>query len=238
MIQVKRLARRVLHRLGLDLIRHPPLPERNSLNAHLMRALTHCPVDGVVDVGAHEGGFATRMRQDVGFRGPIVSFEPVDSSFRQLTAAMSGDPSWEGKKLALGAQSGVLPLNVHSSSDFNSLRTASTYGQQQFEVLRSGTSEYVEVRRLDDVLELAGRLLLKLDTQGFDLEVMRGATNTLRRIDILVVEVAAISIYEGAPTMLEMMEKIQESGFFSAGMSLVSLDGARAIEYDAVFVRF
>jgi FkbM family methyltransferase len=233
---MKQHLRGLVRRAGFDLNRWPLPPDPNSLRANLGRALDHHPVDSVVDVGAHHGGFAKLVRQ-IGFAGSIHSFEPDPVNFEILADRFSTDSRWRGYNLALGATPGELELHVHSSSDFNSFREPSEYGRQQFMTLKQSSNRRVPVQRLDQSISPDGPLLLKSDTQGFDLEVLAGAAALLDRVSILVIELSVQPIYESTPNLLEMLAAVDELGFAPAGMSYVTLDGAKVIEYDGVFVR-
>ena len=82
------------------------------------------------------------------------------------------------------------------------------------------------------------RLFLKLDTQGYDLEVLRGATATLSRVVALQSEISFVPIYAGMPSWRESIQRIGELGFAVTGIFAVSRDASlRLVEADCVFVR-
>ena len=104
--------------------------------------------------------------------------------------------------------------------------------------------EEVEIRRLDEVLrEATGdpapeRIFLKLDTQGFDLEVFAGAAGVLDKIVGLQSELSLRPIYEGMPTYLEALQAFQATGFAMTGIYPVTRDPEwRIVECDAVMIR-
>lgn len=227
---------RLLHRAHLSVTRYP-VP--NSVPWLLRRVLAERTVECVVDVGAHEGEFAQLMRKTVGYRGPIESYEPSAESFGRLTEVMGRDPHWRGHRVAMGAAAGALPLNVYESSVFNSLRPVSEWTRDRFSGIGASRTEVVDVKRLDAVVEASGPLLLKTDTQGFDLEVLRGATGLLDQVVALVTELSVRPIYEGAPALPEVLTELADRGFEPIGLVPVSRDsdGLRVIEFDGVFVR-
>jgi FkbM family methyltransferase len=169
-----------------------------------------------------------------------VSFEPVRASFERLSTAMAGDARWTGHRLALGSAEASLELHIYGDTVFNSFRDVNELGREIFpggEVVAAGT-ESVDVRRLDDVVEFDGPILLKSDTQGSDLDVLAGATALMDRIEVVVLELPVRNIYEGAPTMLEMLTRMSDLGFELLGLAPVSRDPAyfRVIEFDGIFV--
>jgi FkbM family methyltransferase len=233
---VKEQLRNTMRRLGFEVTRYPRL-DANNLTTHLVRALKYHHVDIAIDVGAHVGEFTSILRKDVHFSGPIVAFEPDPASYRVLHERFAADTGWKGHNLALGDTNGSLVLNLHEFSDLNSFRSPTQFGRERFTALNRSSQREVEVRRLDEVLGGEGRLLLKTDTQGYDLEVLRGARKLLPQVEILIIEASVQPIYEGAPGFLEMLAFIDELGFASAGFSYITLNRAKVIEYDAVFVR-
>ncbi len=104
--------------------------------------------------------------------------------------------------------------------------------------------ERVPVQRLDRFIGdcLGGApspsLYLKLDTQGYDLEVLRGAEGCLHRIVALQSEVSVKPIYEGQPSLTEALARLGTLGFEVGGLYPVTRDHAgRVVEFDCVALR-
>jgi FkbM family methyltransferase len=251
----KRLAKRAFGAVGLELRRAPgppppprPAPQRSdrthlALPSHLVGLLKKLEIDCVIDAGAHWGGFGTLLR-DGGYAGQIVSFEPVTATFERLRERAAEDDSWAVHRLALGATSGTVTINVTGSTDFSSILEAGDLGARLWpERTVVADEEEVEVRRLDDVLGevVPGnptRLFLKMDTQGYDLEVFRGAAGCIESIRGLMSELSLQPIYRGMPHYLEALENYEQAGFAVTGMYPVSRDDDwRVIEYDCVMTR-
>jgi hypothetical protein len=103
--------------------------------------------------------------------------------------------------------------------------------------------ETVQVKRLDDVIgevtAPAGyrSVYLKLDTQGYDLEVIKGASATLKSIAALQTEVSVLPIYERMPDWLTSFHLLKQHGFDIAGLFPVAEDAQlRVVEFDCVAV--
>jgi FkbM family methyltransferase len=203
-------------------------------------------VSTVLDVGANAGQFGHFLRREVEFRGSIVSFEPVSSSFRTLEKACAGDSDWSALQLALGREAGRAQINVAEYSQCSSFLTASTMDTDAFaKPSQPVRHEQVEVRKLDQTTEAflprTGRrasLFLKLDTQGYDLEVLAGADETLQHVSVLQTEVPLLHIYEGMPSLVDVLDTVKGLGFAIAGFFPVNHDRRlRLVEADLVFVR-
>jgi FkbM family methyltransferase len=215
-------------------------------DAHLEWLVGDLEVDLVLDVGANRGQFAGALRA-MGYAGRVVSFEPAAQPRAELERVAAQDEAWSVRPEALGSTSGEAPLHaVDDESELGSLREASDFGRSWKEVLGHAHDEVVAVRRLDEVWDEvshgASRVLLKLDTQGHDLEAFRGAGDLVRPggpVVAVVTEVAQLSIYDDVPTMDEHLAETGAAGWSLAGLYPVSFDAAslRVIELDAVLVR-
>jgi FkbM family methyltransferase len=237
-LRVIDLAKNALERVGFKVTRFPP---PYSLPWQIRRVLEHEQINGIVDVGAHEGEFVRLARRVVGFKGPVSSYEPSAASYELLRQRMAGDPMWTGHRMALGAKNSELELNVYPESVFNSFLTPNVLGRGMFapELNAGWTTESAPVRRLDDVLDLGGTLLLKVDTQGFDMQVIEGAAGVLDRVAAILVEVPIRPIYDDAPDVIDILRQMADWGYELLGLFPVTRDPDyfRVIEFDGVFVR-
>jgi FkbM family methyltransferase len=200
-------------------------------------------VNCVLDVGAHEGEYAQRLREG-GYRGRIVSFEPVPRACAELERASADDPDWRIHQLALGREEATMTMNAVPGT-LSSLREPTEFGARRYKRLRDPEPVEVQVRRLDGMLDevLAGlespRPYLKLDTQGFDLDVFAGAGDRIAEFVGMQSELPLMQIYEGMPRLPEALGVYEEAGFDVAAMYPVSRQGktGRVLEFDCVMVR-
>jgi FkbM family methyltransferase len=232
------MARGIVRSLGYDVVRFPGESHRDHLEGVFSRLGINC----VLDVGANRGAFV-RLARDAGFTEFIASFEPIEESFALLTAASASDSRWEVHQLALGRENGRASLNVARDYQYSSFRQASKYAGEFFPGSRVAHQQDVRVARLDaifdDVVPVAeARVFLKLDTQGWDLEVLEGARGCLDRICAIQSELAVKPLYEDAPTYLDALPRFNELGFELSGCFPVSRDdGLRVVGLDCVLVR-
>ncbi len=235
--------RNLLRRRGFEVVR-TGLPEANVLGLHLDRLFGRLGVNVVLDVGAGGGDFGLLLRRN-GYTGRIASFEPVSDSFERLASRSATDPGWEAFRMALGSEDGSAEINVSEQRVFSSFRERSRYSADEIggsaAVVRTET---VPVQRLDGITGLAfgavaePRVYLKMDTQGWDLEVLAGASGCLERIQAFQSEVAMHPLYDGMPALHESLSRFQELGFGISGLFPVSLDSnLEVIEFDCVAVR-
>lgn len=228
---------------GYELIKKRKL--NDTLEQHLANIFRQENIDLVVDVGANEGQFGRSVRR-LGYAGRIASFEPLSFEFGKLRELSGVDPQWFAYKFALGAENRRAEINTYASSDFSSLHPINDYARERFRWRTESTgTETVEMRTLSavwpDVAKFMEnpRTMLKLDTQGYDLEVLAGAGDLLDSVRVIHAEISLKQIYDGAPRYLEALAEFERLGFEITGMYPVSRDkGTMAIvEYDCVLVR-
>lgn len=241
----RRVVEAVASRFGVVPIAVRRIPEF-PLVQHLERVIERQRVDCVFDVGAYEGTFGRLLRSEVGYHGLIVSFEPQPDRYRSLVKAAAGDANWLTFEVALGAVSRRSSMNVARDAVFSSLLDPhSDRMPSNMASLNVATRQIeVAVERLDELVERTGlssrmvRPMLKMDTQGYDLEVFEGARNIVARLVALQSEVSVIPIYMGVPSWQQAIATYTEAGFDLSGLFPVSHDDAlRAVEFDAIFVR-
>jgi len=220
-----------------------PWPLPNSLTAELKALLTGLGVTHVVDVGAHRGGFGHRLRTEVGYRGPITSFEASPSHYRDLRDVAAADPEWSLMNVALGAEPGVAEFHHYQGDgQFDSLRSLSPHAAVYNADLALKETIPVTVERLDAVWPQLGAepggTFLKVDTQGYDLEVLAGAGDLMTEFPAVLLEVAVEPLYEGAPVVAEVFAAVAGYGFELTGAFPIHRydRGLRVIEFDCTFV--
>jgi FkbM family methyltransferase len=231
--------RPLLRRHGLDVVPHLPFGEEA---ADLVALLERLRIDCVLDVGAFTGTYG-RMLRELGFRGRIVSFEPASESFGALAREAAADRDWEARHAGVGSAAGTMELHLSGSAGSNSFLAANDYALAEMpRVFRQRGVETVAVTTVDAVFDDATRgatsVFLKIDTQGFDLEVIRGAATSLERIVALQVELPLRPTYEGQPGYLELLGDLAARRFEPVQLYATYRDSAgRIVECDCVLIR-
>jgi FkbM family methyltransferase len=232
----RRAIRLGLERVGLT-VDHFPNPL--GLGYHLVKLMRTYDVDCVLDVGANEGQFGTMLRKS-GYRGAMISFEPLGVAYGKLQARASADAAWSTRRLALGDHAGTLALNVMAGPTISSLLEPQKWWSDQWDGARVQRTEEVSVATLDDLAPEIPyhRIFLKIDTQGYDLKVLAGATGALEHVVGVQTEMSVIPLYEGMPDYIETLQAMRALGFAPSGIFPVLFDEHfQAIEFDGVFVR-
>jgi|HubBroStandDraft_1064217.scaffolds.fasta_scaffold00062_25 FkbM family methyltransferase len=227
--------------LGLELRRFAPV---SSYTAQLKAMLSWHRVDLIFDVGANTGQFGRELRRQVGFTGRIVSFEPTSAAHERLSAQAGKDPLWDvAPRVAIGAQEGMVTINVACNSVSSSvLPMLENHARAAPDSLYTDT-ETVRLATLDSLT--AGYFVrkssafLKVDTQGYESEVLKGAPLTLARVIGVQLELSLIPLYTGQLLMPELLEFMREAGFDLWAITPAFTDprNGRLLQVDAAFFR-
>ncbi|GGW75071.1 MULTISPECIES: FkbM family methyltransferase [Streptomyces] len=210
---------------------------------HVAAMLALYEANCVFDVGANNGQYARRLRR-LGYTGRIVSFEPTSETFAKLEKAAERDPDWHVYQCGLGREETTAEIHTGWKT-MNSLLGPSDYGKDRYSRFHTSDTEEIRIRRLDEVMDEAldgladPRPYLKMDTQGYDLEVFAGAGKRVEEFVGMQSEVAVLRLYEGSPGMGEAVATYEAAGFGITGMYPVTREATtgRVIEFDCVLMR-
>jgi FkbM family methyltransferase len=231
--------RMALQRLGIDITRYPA--QATEYGAH--RAFVMADPDLVLDVGANRGQFATQLRR-LGYTGQIASFEPGAQAFDALLGNSRTDARWSAHKIAVGNATGEVTLHIAandgaSSSILNMLdahRSAAPAAQFV-------ADEVVQLTRLDEFAGAAQavpmRPALKIDTQGFERQVLEGCGAWLDQMVSVRLELSIVELYEGSWLWREAADWLTGRGLELAAVIPGFSDPTtgRMLQFDGIFSR-
>ena len=230
-------AHSLLHRWGFDIV---PYSGRYFPSKRRIETMRDTDVSVLIDVGANQGQYVTDVRRD-GWRGTALSIEPLPDAYAVLADRASRDDLWASVNVALGAESGVSTLNVARNQVSSSLLEMTE--RHRTAVQGSAFVESIEVRveTLDALVAdrgLAGSFYLKIDTQGYELEVLRGAIATIDACRAIELELSLEPLYEGQPLMPEICRWLLDHEFIAVALwpSLCDPHGRKLMQMDGIFV--
>ena len=237
---VKQRVKKTLNAMGLEVHRFNPSV---SSRARLIAALRTFDIDMVIDIGANEGQFAREIRSG-GYSGAIVSIEPMAIAYERLTQNSRGDPAWQvHPRCAVGAETGEIELNIAGNSVSSSvLPMLVSHSDAAPESVYQG-KEKVPLSTLDLIvpkyIEQTNALFLKIDTQGYEWEVLNGAKSILPRVRSILMEVSLVSLYQGQRLWRESIDRLEAEGFVLWALEPVFVDATngRTLQMDALFLR-
>lgn len=243
-MNAKSVIHNAIRRCGFDIVRCP-FPDWLPLREHLRDIFSRLAINCVLDVGANFGQYGSFLRR-CGYEGWIISFEPIADNFEKLSRQIATDSRWRAYQYALGDEEQSLPINVTQVSLFSSFLKPNAYCSERFgDEGRIQRTEHVTVKRLDSVLldlisEIPDpRVYLKVDAQGYDLNVIKGLGTQVALIRALQTELSVQSIYSGVTGYLTSLQTLSELGFEPTGFFPVNRDQdhVRVIEFDCIMTR-
>jgi FkbM family methyltransferase len=198
-----------------------------------------CDHRTVIDVGANRGQFMAFAL--IRFpRAIIHSFEPLPTAAGRLQKIAR---QWDGRvrvyHVALGASSGRGTLLVTRDDDASSLLPLTMLQVRHGSRVRKSMA--VDVRPLDDLItfsETDRPLLLKIDVQGFEAEVLRGASQCVSLCDEILIECSFVPFYVGQALAGDVMASLRPLGFRVTALhpSIVDRKG-NVLQADILFRR-
>jgi FkbM family methyltransferase len=223
MTRFERITQNFFQRFGI-LVRKYNAGTSESLRR--VKLLEKHNVDMLLDVGANTGQYAQSLF-DNGYKGRVVSFEPLSSAHTLLTKRASGNKQWKvAQRCAVGAENTTTTIHISENSVSSSLLTmldSHIEGARESKIIGS---EEVPVRTLDSMTELyrpgSNNIFLKIDVQGYEQPVLKGAQKlfpTLRGIEI---EMSIVPLYENQQWLFEQIIRDMNA----AGFQLMSLSPA------------
>jgi FkbM family methyltransferase len=210
----KHIVRESLRRLGFTVERYSPA---TVPDARIAALLAYHKVDLVLDVGANAGQYARALRRS-GYRGRILSFEPLRDAWARCAAHASRDPLWTvAPRMALGSEEGEVEIHVAANSASSSILPMRESHRAAAPDSAYIGREIVDLRRLDrvvgDALDRASHPFLKMDTQGYEREILAGAAGIMAKLRGIQMEISLAPLYEGSPSFHELLDMMKAGGF-------------------------
>lgn len=206
------------------------------------KLMEHKNISLVLDVGANSGQYVSSLRKQ-GYSGKILSFEPLAEEFAQLSKNASQDPNWDCKQMALGSYNGLCEMNRAGNS-----YSSSILPMLDRHVSNAPDSAYVgketaSIARLDSLgQETIGekdRIYLKIDTQGYELEVLKGAERMLHKVEAIELELSVVPLYDRQVLYKQLIQYLKIIGFDLVWMERGFSDQTtgEVLQFDGIFLR-
>ena len=237
---MKNTIKNIINKAGFDLKRLSPL---SNPALQLFLGLQKFHVDLVFDVGANTGQFAQQLRA-VGYLGRILSFEPLSGAHAKLTKNASDDDKWEiYDRCAIGDSNGKININIAGNSVSSSiLPMLKAHSSAAVDSAYVG-SENVALQTLDYVapnyIGVSTNFFVKIDTQGFEMQVLEGGLLTLKRARGVLIELSLVPLYEGQLLWRGLVDRLESEGFTLWALQKGYTDprDGRSLQVDAIFFR-
>lgn len=193
----------------------------------------------VIDVGANRGQFALDVEAALP-EARVYSFEPMSGAAATFRRVFGGNSRYSIVEVALGAGEGSADLHVSRHDDSSSLLPIGAAQVAFFPGTEETAMTSVRVTTLDSALRmeaLVEPVLVKIDVQGFELEVLRGAVETLDRVRWIYVECSFEELYDGQPLASDVIDWLRTHSFHLRGIGAIAEVGRRIVQADLLFER-
>jgi FkbM family methyltransferase len=196
----------------------------------------------VFDVGANEGQYAHELFE-AGYGGSVVSFEPLSDAFSSLKNRAQAIPNWKVVNVALGENEDFSLINVSGNSQSSSLLFMLGRHEESCPESKCYRQEKIRVERLSSYwtqhCENDDSVWLKIDVQGFELSVLKGAGDFLKKAAAIELELSLVPLYKGQPLMGEMIKFLNENGFSLVAVQEIFSDPEtrETLQMDGIFLR-
>lgn len=233
---MKKTLLKFLRKMGIQITRYPDYDY-----ARRMKMVNYYNIDTLLDIGANTGQYAMKMRE-LGYKNRIISFEPLNGAFMVLKENSLKDDNWIVNNYALGDQNCKTFINVagnsFSSSILNMLPNHIKYAPNSKYV----SQQEIDIKKLDTIFNnfcnKKEKVMLKIDTQGYEKNVINGAIESLKTIKIVQLEMSIVQLYENEILFIEMIEYLKKLGFmlFSLENGFSNPATGQLLQVDGIFV--
>jgi FkbM family methyltransferase len=234
--RLKQIVKKSFHLAGLNISRITKTPLPPS-------ALLHHEIELLFDVGANAGQYALYSRQQ-GYTGNIVSFEPLSQAHEVLMENAKSDRKWIiHERCALGSTPGEAEINISQNSYSSSLLPMlDAHSDAAADSISCG-KEYVKILTLDSIFNTyrrnKERVFLKIDTQGYEKQVLDGANDCIKQIKGVQLELSVVPLYETQELYEYFFRLFKDNGFelWSILPGFSDAKTGRMLQFDGIFVR-
>lgn len=234
---MKELLKKTLKKAGFQIRR---FPDGDYLRR--IKIINDNHINLVLDVGANNGGYALSMRE-FGYTKKIISFEPLKSAFSELQIAAQKDKNWILNNFALGNEDTKSVINIAGNSFSSSILNMLPQHLNSAPESRFISQEEIDIKKLDTIFNSIcspnDNVMLKIDTQGYEKNVIDGAMESLPKIKIIQLEMSIVQLYESELLMTEMINYLDVRGYqlFSLENGFGDSDSGQLLQVDGIFVR-
>lgn len=236
-MKLKELIEKIAIFFGIEIKLLSTINRKNNL---FHKWIIDTGVNQILDIGANEGQFAKKIRNY--FQNTkIDSFEPIIDCYKILVDKFKNDINFKGHNFALGNSNEKQIMNINASFVSSSILQMTDIHHQNYPNTDKSVEKEISVRRLDDlenIVTATSKILMKIDVQGFELNVLIGAVNTLKLVEVIIIEVMYETLYDGQSTFDDLNDFLKAHNFVFSGIydqELSPLNG-KPIFADLIYV--
>jgi len=227
--------------LSLFNLRIEKISKNERIEDVLSFLLSKLKIDTALDVGANEGQFAKKLR-NIGYKEKIISFEPLSKVFYNLKKESDKDKNWQVFNIAVGDQDGETIINESNYSLSSSILPMSKLHLEAKKNSNYIGKQKASIKKIDTFIDsenlIKNNLFLKIDTQGFEYQVINGSIKNLKNIRAILCELTLVELYEGQKLWLEIVELLAANNFeiWSLEKGFQNSKNKQILQIDCIFL--
>tara|TARA_R110002050_G_scaffold104139_1_gene213499 strand:+ start:2487 stop:3200 length:714 start_codon:yes stop_codon:yes gene_type:complete len=236
-MSVINIIRKILNPLKMDLKIYPNLDLRRRI-----KLLEHYKITKILDVGANNGQYA-KQTYLLGYKREIISFEPVKSVFNELKKSASKNKTWSVHNFGLGDKEEELEINISKNTFSSSLLDIMQDHVEGAPESQYTHKEKIQIKKLDDIFSKIthknDKVFLKMDVQGFEENVIKGAKESLKFIEGIQLEMSLEELYKGEILFDDVIKLVKSFGFklYSLENGFYNEKTGRLLQVDGIFFK-
>jgi FkbM family methyltransferase len=231
---------RLFGRFGITVTRSQNVDPGLRLAIARQHILSKLEISRILDIGANRGQWATETFKG-GYSGEIFSFEPTRAAFQALESITSLNKNWTALNVAVGSHEGTEVINISAneelSSSFLEMGYEHSLAAPHSEFI---SSEEVKVITIDNYIPGASRVFLKIDTQGYEFEILKSIEDkSWESIDALEIEVSFVPAYVNGVFAEDVINFLRARNFrpYRLENGLARTGFGQIIQADILFVK-
>jgi FkbM family methyltransferase len=193
----------------------------------------------IVDVGGADGT-TSKIFSGAFPNNKIYVFEPLKANYLQIEQLIIQFPNIILIKKAVGSSLGKAIIHKAKRITSSSLykMNVDTHSEMFSDILKVNSEEEVTITTLNESLPKDKPIsIIKIDVQGYELEVLKGADSVLKRTSIIVLEVNNHDYYVGSPKYYDIDQYLRNKNFILYDIFPSTKDKGQLKEWDSVYVR-
>ena len=236
---IKKMINKLIRYTGYQLIQVPY--SKRKIKSGAYQWLKDQNIMSVLDIGANEGQFAKIITQILP-DAQVYSFEPLKSCYEKFQSNFNGNNRVEIFNYALGDVEEETLINKNEFSATSSIINTTDFLIEAFPFSGKVTKEKIIIKRLDDVrekLSLQKQILMKIDVQGFELNVLKGAKNSLQDVKLIIIETSFFELYQDQPLFKDIYNFLIQHGFnyFGCFEQIIDSRDGKVLQSDSIFIK-
>lgn len=229
----------LFNKMGYKVTKLPTI--ENQIKWNKYKWLQKIGINTVLDVGANNGKFANDINKILP-EAKIFSFEPLHDVYEQLVENTKHINRIKCFNFALGESDTEDIIYRSEYSESSSLLKMGKLHKEAFPYTANSYEEKIQIKKLDsmtDELKIERPLLFKMDVQGYEISVLKGAGDLLKKIDVVITETSYFELYQDQPLFKEIYDYLNEAGFKYVGNmeQFTDPNDGKILQADSIFIK-